>query len=158
MFKILILGIGNPLRSDDGVGWWLATELSREMLRDDVHVIATQQLMPEISELASRAERVLFIDATASGEPGTLEFKQIEPGCLSRHSHELSPAGVLRLAQNLYGRCPTACLLAIAGESFTTGDGLSAKVAAALPRAKAEIACFIDGGGEVEHTSRERGR
>ncbi len=27
MFKILILGIGNPLRSDDGDGWRLATEL-----------------------------------------------------------------------------------------------------------------------------------
>jgi hypothetical protein len=33
-----------------------------------------------------------------------------------------------------------------------------AKVAAALSRVKAEIACFIDRGGEVERTSRERCR
>ena len=152
VFKVLILGIGNPLRSDDGVGWWLASELLHEMRRDDVRVIATQQLMPEISEMASHAERVLFIDATASGEPGTLEFKQITPGCLSRHSHELSPAGVLKLAQDLYGRSPTAFLLTIAGESFGTGDSLSAKVAAALPRAKTEVAHFIEGTREVEGT------
>jgi hydrogenase maturation protease len=145
--RILIVGIGNPLRSDDGVGWYLATELSHEILRDDVHIIATQQLTPEISEMASRAGRVLFIDAAFIGEPGTLKCKQIVPGATSsRHSHELSPAGVLKLAQDLYAHCPPAYLLTIAGEAFSTGDSLSPRVTAALASAKGEILRFIDCG------------
>ncbi len=148
MSRILIVGIGNRLRSDDGVGWYLATELSREMLRDDVHIIATQQLTPEISEMASRAERVLFIDASASGEPGALKSQQIVPATISsHHSHEVSPTEVLKLAQDLYSRCPSAYLLTIGGESFSTGDSLSPSVAAALASAKAEILRFIDCGG-----------
>jgi hydrogenase maturation protease len=148
MSAILIVGIGNPLRSDDGVGWRLATELSRETLRHDVHIIATQQLTPEISEMASRAERVLFIDATPTGKPGGLKCRQIAPRITSnRHSHELSPVGVLHLAQDLYARCPRAYLLTIGGESFDAGDSLSANVVAALAPARAEILRFIDGGG-----------
>lgn len=148
MARILIVGIGNRLRSDDGVGWQLASELLSEIGREDVHIIATPQLTPELAEIASRAQRVLFVDAALQGEPGTLKFSQITPGSLSRHSHELSPAGVLKLAQDLYGRSPRACLLTIAGESFSTGDSLSPTVAAALPKAKMEIARFIEVGEE----------
>lgn len=152
MSHIVIVGIGNPLRSDDGVGWRLATELSREVLCDDVHIIATQQLTPEISEIVSRAERVLFIDAACTGEPGTLKCKQIVPGATSnRHSHELSPIGLLKLAQDLYARCPPAYLLTIGAQSFSTGNSLSPRVAAALVPAKAAILRFIDcSGKEIE--------
>lgn len=146
MSQVLIIGIGNPLRSDDGVGWRLATELSREMLRDDVHIIATQQLTPEISEMASRAERVMFIDASSTSEPGALECSQIFSGAALTQSHELSPVGVLKLAHDLYARCPPAYLFTIGGECFNTGDSLSASVAAALAPAKAEILRFIDRG------------
>ena len=144
MCKILILGIGNTLRSDDGVGCRLADELSRELQSEDVQIIATHQLMPETSEAVSRAERVLFIDATSCGEPGTLELKQIAPGCSSRRTHDLRPPELLQLAQDLYGHYPSAWQLTIAGESFNAGDRLSAKVAAALPSAKAHVANFIN--------------
>jgi len=146
MARILIVGVGNCLRSDDAVGWQLASELAREIVRDDVQVIATQQLTPELAETASRADRVLFVDAAVQGEPGSLKFTEITPGSAGRHSHELSPAGVLKLAQDIYGCSPRAYLLTIAGESFSTGDSLSASVTAAVPGAKAEIARFIDVG------------
>jgi len=150
MIRILIVGIGNPLRSDDGLGWHVARELLHELARglanDDVQVVATQQLMPEISDRASRAELVLFIDAARSGNPGTLKCEQIAPAApASRHSHDLTPAGILKLAQELYGRCPAAYLLTVAGESFVTGDTLSATVAAAIPALNAKIRDFIDG-------------
>jgi len=150
MARILIVGIGNPLRSDDGLGWHVAHELSRELLRDDVQVIATQQLTPEISDSVSRAELVLFIDAAQSGEPGTLRCEQIVPaGAPGRHSHSLSPATVLGMAQELYGRCPPAHLLTIAAESFATGDTLSASVSAAVPALKANV-CSLIGAAKQE--------
>jgi hydrogenase maturation protease len=146
MARILIVGIGNPLRSDDGLGWHVARELARGLVRDDIQVVAAHQLTPEISERASRAELVLFIDAAQSGEPGTLQCEQIVPSAPSgRHSHELTPAGVLQLAQELYGRCPPAYLLTIAAESFDTGDTLSAAVVGALPELKKRIRNFVEG-------------
>ena len=152
MARILIVGIGNPLRSDDGLGWHVARELSLELQRDDIQVVATQQLTPEISELASRADKVLFIDAAHGGEPGALKCAPIVPaGAPGRHSHELSPASVLKLAQELYGRCPPTYLLTIAAESFDTGDILSASVAAGVPALKAQICRLIDcGAGQVD--------
>jgi hydrogenase maturation protease len=150
MVRILIVGIGNPLRSDDGLGWHVARELLRELARglahDDLQVVATQQLTPEISDMASRAELVLFIDAARSGNPGILKCEQITPAApTSRHSHDLSPAGILKLAQDLYGRCPASYILTVAGESFATGDSLSAKVTATIPTLKARLWDFIDG-------------
>ena len=66
--RTLIIGIGNPLRGDDGIGLDVASEFSRELRRDDVQVLATHQLTPELSELVSRADRVFFIDVARSGD------------------------------------------------------------------------------------------
>jgi len=150
MIRFLIVGYGNPLRSDDAVGWHIAQELSRELScelpRDDVQVIATQQLTPEIAEVASRTEQVLFIDAARDGAPGSVKCEPILPASsTSRHSHELSPAAILKLAKDLYGRYPTAQLLTIVGESFETGETMSPSVLAAVPTAMAQVRRLVDG-------------
>lgn len=143
--RTLIIGIGNPLRGDDGLGWDVASELSSELLRDDVQVLATHQLTPELSDLVSRAERVLFIDAARCGEPGTLKCHRVLPVARpARHSHALSPATLLSMAERLYGCCPVAYLLTIAGYSFDTGEPLSAAVSNALPALCAQLHRLID--------------
>jgi len=148
MARVLIVGVGNPLRSDDGLGWHVAQELSRELL-ENTRVIATQQLTPEISEMASHAEVVLFVDAAQSGEPGTLKCNQVVPAsAYGRHSHDLSPATVLKLAEELYGRCPRGYVITVAAQSFADGDTLSPPVKAALPGLKTRIRELIDRGGE----------
>src|SRR5271157_611965 len=145
MLRLLIIGIGNSLQGDDGLGWRLARELSSELVRDNVQIFPTHQLTPEMSEMASRAERVLFIYAARDGKPGTLSCVPLAPSTQSgRHSHVLSPAALLKLAQELYQRCPPAYLLTMAGESFGTGDTLSPAVSAALPLLKAKILQLID--------------
>jgi len=152
VLRLLIIGIGNPLRSDDGLGLHIAHELLGEPLPDSIRVIAAQQLTPELSELASRAEHVLFIDATRVGTPGTLSCEEIHPAAPSgRHSHDLTPATIVQMAQTLYGRCPTAHLLTIVGESFATGDALSPAVTAVLPALKARIRGFIEGEAKEEN-------
>src|SRR5208283_5436391 len=98
MVRILIVGFGNPLRSDDGVGWQVAERLRDELARADVQVVARQQLTPEIADLASRAERVLFVDAARSGKAGSLLCRRVAPSDLpGDYSHELSLAAVLKL-------------------------------------------------------------
>jgi hydrogenase maturation protease len=144
MNRILIVGFGNPLRSDDGLGWHVALELSRELSGNKVHVVAVQQLTPDLAEAASRAELALFVDAAYNREPGSLTCEPIEPAAsVGRYSHELSPAIVLALAKELYGRCPPAHLLTIAGESFETGETMSPSVVAAIPALVERIKQFV---------------
>jgi hydrogenase maturation protease len=47
-FKILLIGYGNTLRNDDGVGVRIA-EIIAEENRPHVQVIATHQLTPELA-------------------------------------------------------------------------------------------------------------
>jgi hydrogenase maturation protease len=146
VLRCLIIGFGNPLRSDDGIGWHVAREFSHEFQRDDVQVIAAHQLTPEMAEAASRAERVLFVDATHKGKPGIVRCEPVAPVARASHfTHELSPASILMLAQELYGHCPPAYLLTVAGESFETGDTMSASVIAAIQPLIKRIRQLVDG-------------
>jgi hydrogenase maturation protease len=134
MLRLLIVGYGNPLRSDDGLGWHVAQQLSLGFSRDDVQIIAVHQLMPEVAEAASRAEQVLFIDAAQEGIPGSFTCTQLSPApSASLHTHKFSPTMILRLARDLYGRCPSAQLFTVTGESFETGETMSPAVVAAIP-------------------------
>jgi hydrogenase maturation protease len=151
MIRLLIIGFGNPLRSDDALGWHIAQELLRGPIPDDVLVVAEHQLTPEMSEIASRAERILFVDAARHGDPGCLKCDQLEPATSSVcHTHDLSPAMVLRLAKDLYGRSPAAHLFTIAGESFETGEAMSPAVLAAIPTLMQQVRKFVDGDRDKE--------
>jgi hydrogenase maturation protease len=57
----LVIGIGNPLRGDDGVGWWLAQRAERWLPPSQLR--AVRQLTPELASDIAAAARVLFIDA-----------------------------------------------------------------------------------------------
>ena len=56
----LVIGIGNPLRGDDGIGWRLAAQLPAG---SGLGVRCRQQLTPELAEELAAVERVLFLDA-----------------------------------------------------------------------------------------------
>ena len=64
MPRVLIVAYGNPLRSDDGVGWVVAEELRRRLASPEVEVLRLQQLLPEVAESLSRADAVIFVDAS----------------------------------------------------------------------------------------------
>lgn len=80
----LVIGIGNPLRSDDGVGWWLARRAERWLPASQLR--AVQQLTPELAADVAAAARVLFIDAwLVPGGSG------LEPTC--KHHYQSHWAG-----------------------------------------------------------------
>lgn len=140
MARILIVGYGNPLRSDDGVGWLAAEELARYLCVPDVEILVRAQLTPEIADDVQHSDSVIFIDATHDGEPGELTFQRITAEAqASSFSHELSPAGLLQLCAQLYGRHPAAFLVSLCGECFDHGEKLSSRVAASFPHLTALV-------------------
>jgi hydrogenase maturation protease len=135
MSRVLVLGYGNPLRGDDGVGWHAAEHLLERSVDLDADVTSCHQLTPELAEPVSKAERVVFIDARVGPTPGTVEVCEVAAGTpeYPTFSHRLDPATLLALAQGLYGRVPEAWILTVTGESFAHTDQLSASVQSSLP-------------------------
>jgi hydrogenase maturation protease len=140
MPRVLILGYGNPLRSDDGLGWQAAVQLFRNNKSPDVEVLPCHQLTPELADPISKAATVLFIDCSKKGTPGEFRCEELywQTGSVS-YTHDLSPGALLDLASQLYGCCPRAYLLTICGECFVTGDTLSPIVSEQLPKLKERV-------------------
>jgi hydrogenase maturation protease len=139
---MLVIAIGNPSRGDDALGP-LAAERIEAMNLPDVEVLVDFQLQVEHSlDLAGR-RCVLFIDASASlDEPYVLA--PVEPRCdASFTSHALAPSAVLFNFQQLIGEPPPAWVLAIRGQSFELGEGLSAPAAQALDAALVEVHAWL---------------
>ncbi len=140
MPRVLIVAYGNPLRSDDGVGWVVADDLRRTLASPEVEVLQLLQLLPEVAESLSHAETVIFVDASCDGEPGELGCRRVTPPPAKTHfTHQLSPAELLGLARQLYGATPRAFCVSLTGECFEHGEGLSKGVAARLRQLASKV-------------------
>ena len=140
MARILVLGYGNPLRSDDGLGWQVAVQLFRTNQSAEVEVLPCHQLTPELAEPISKAATVLFIDCAKDQAPGEFRCEEIHWQRESvSFTHDLSPKALLDLASQLFGSSPRAFLLTICGECFATGEALSPCVSRQIPKLKARI-------------------
>jgi hydrogenase maturation protease len=122
--NLLVIGYGNTLRSDDGVGPRTA-EAVAAMRFDGVETLSCHLLTPELAEPISRAEAVVFVDA-AVDEPREVRLRLLEPAATSRFpGHAADPAVLLALARDVYGHTPRAWLLTIPAENTAIGEALS---------------------------------
>ena len=155
----LIIGYGNVLRSDDGVGWHIAERLANDPRFDDVTVLQRHQLTPELSLDVSRADVVALVDASQGRAAGmfTIERVAASENAVTTWSHRLEPATLLTLAQELYGHAPEVYLVSVGVASLDVGDSLSPALEAALPRvvdALAELLAPRTGQQQVADGSR----
>jgi len=142
-----VIGYGNPLRADDGAGWHVAQQLATD-LPNDVDVISTHQLTPELAEPISRAGLVVFVDADVGGEPGHVDCRLVTPagdGTVT-FSHDIDPPALLELTCLMYGSCPAGVVISIAGRDFGYGIGLSPAVQAAIPVAVRRVQVLLADG------------
>ena len=133
MRRVLVVGYGNPLRGDDGLGWH-AAEALRPVL-PEAEILTVHQLTPELAEPASRADLVIFLDAAEGGAPGEWREEPAggPPDASRAFTHHITPPTLIAAAGTLYGHAPEAVLFSMTGESFDFREGLSATVARALP-------------------------
>ncbi len=130
---LLIIGIGNSLRRDDGAGLYLARDLANawQVAGRGVQVIETHQLVPEIAEVIAAADivAVLFVDAAVDEATLAAGVCRLEPLADDDTSpslgHHLGPATLLLYASQLFDRRPPAWLLRVPGRDFDHGEGLS---------------------------------
>jgi len=135
MKPILVIGCGNPLRSDDGVGRHAARQIAATVSHKDVAVLVRHQLTPDLAEPVHKSRFVIFIDASCADPPGKIRSRRLVPeaalpGLLMHH---LTPAGLLACAKAIYGNCPPAVLYSVGAKCFKFDEALSDKVYRSLP-------------------------
>jgi len=143
--RTLIVGYGNTLRRDDGIGVVAALHLFDTLPADTVTVVHCRQLMPELAESLADVDIAVFIDASAGAPPGRVAVIALErnDALPEGFTHRFEPPALLALAHQLYGRRPRAFLISVCGQSFDLGEGLSDVVTAALPQVMHEVQRLI---------------
>jgi len=133
----VIVGAGNAFRGDDGVGLVAARRL-RQALSGDIRVLDKEGDFASLLDDWQGAEVVIVVDATSSGRvSGTIQrydaHERALPSGFSRSStHSFGVAEAIELARAL-GRLPARVVVfGIEGDDFTSGEGLSPDVDAAV--------------------------
>ncbi len=118
----LVIGIGNPLRGDDGAGLMACRLLHR--LWPSLNCITVHQLVPELAETVQQYEQVLFVDAAVGqSEVQITPVSTATPPASS--GHHISPYLVIALTAGLYGKTVKGLQCSIPAFHFHTGAPLS---------------------------------
>jgi hydrogenase maturation protease len=134
--RLLVIGYGNELRRDDGVGPRAARAVAAWQL-PGVEGVAAHQLTPELAERIGQAERVVFVDA---GQDDVVLTRSIEPSRTAQVlGHTGEPRELLALAEALNGRRPEAWLITLPAPELSFGEGLSAAAEHGLAEALRQI-------------------
>jgi hydrogenase maturation protease len=123
----LVIGYGNLLRSDDGVGQLVAEEVENWGL-SHVRSRALHQLTPELVDDIAKSEVVIFVDAIAAHLKLTSDIT-LEPVESNETEiiigHKSDPQSLIVFAKALYGKTPIAYQILIPGVNFSFGEKLS---------------------------------
>lgn len=143
---ILVLGLGNTLLSDDGVGVHVVTSLQQTTRHDDNIIFVDGgtiglNLLPDVEA----ANGLILVDASEIGAaPGTVATFEgaamdAQLGGKKRTPHEVAAFDLIATA-SLLGRCPQLrALVAVQPQSVTWGLEPTAPVAAAIPAAERAV-------------------
>jgi hydrogenase maturation protease len=144
----LIVGIGNPLRGDDGLGWAVAEQLSRNS-QPGYAIHTVYQLTPELAQQMADARLVVMIDASHEGVPGELRIRALptsaQPSAVG--THYSTPEELAALTTALYGHCPPVVVVSMTGADFSLREQFSEIVAQQLPLLCAAVREVCAGGG-----------
>lgn len=122
---LLIFGYGNPSRGDDAIAPQLLSRLEALQL-SGVELVTDFQLQVEHALDLEGRELALFIDASVSGAAPYVFSRLLPQQDRSYTSHEMSPAAVLQVYQQIHPEAPPASYqLAVRGEFFDLGEPLS---------------------------------
>ena len=121
---ILVIGYGNTLRRDDGVGPKVADAVAALAL-PGVRALACPLLTPELADPISRARVAIFVDAAVDA-PLEVQLRILAPAGSSQiMAHAANPATMLALARDAFGHAPEAWWLTIPVADLGVGEELS---------------------------------
>ncbi len=138
----LIIGLGNTLRGDDGLGCLVVEEIDHEAARLglSVRALVLPQLHVSLVSEFARADRVVIVDARIDGGETLVTTQRVEaadgPVSASHSSHSVGIPLLLRITRDWYGASPSCHVVAAQGYDFAIGLGLSAGALVAAQAAR----------------------
>jgi len=137
--QTLVLGLGNPILRDDGIGPRIARELEGNLI-ENVTVMEASLAGLNLLDLLVGYDRVIIVDAikTSKGKPGRIYRLGIDDFGFTRHAtstHDVNLATALELGKKLGLALPRKInILAIeVAETDHFGEELTPEVAEAIP-------------------------
>ncbi len=150
MFSWRVIGLGNPLRGDDGIGCRVVRELERLALPADIDLVDGGAGGMNIMPLFEGTRALLLVDAVdVGGSPGTIvrfDKDQLLAGVDARariSGHGNNVCQMLQLATAL-GMLGEVVLLGVQIGRTDYETGLSEPVAAALPELLDQVKMILD--------------
>lgn len=158
--SVLILGIGNYDRQDDGVAWHILCGIAQkvgqsvpespytdEFERSDAypHLLFDLQLYPEMVDILKEYQVICFVDAHTGAIPDELQMVSIEPQYEnSPLTHHMNPQSLLSLAQTVNGTVPAAMLVSVRGFFFGFEQSLSQRTSDLAQEAVTRIMDWLE--------------
>ena len=139
--RIMVLGVGNELLSDEGLGIHFLKYLMQEDLPENVELLEGGTAGLELIGLVQETDFLIVVDAlNANTTPGELfRFKpqdlKIFPDMFKVSFHQVGILEVLTTA-NILGRAPETLIYGVQPKSLDWGMELSPEITAVLPRLK----------------------
>ncbi|MCX8205222.1 MAG: hydrogenase maturation protease [Candidatus Nezhaarchaeota archaeon] len=137
--KVIVVGLGNVLMGDEGVGVRAAEALSRLHLPPTITVYPAGTPSLALLHLIEGSEKVVLIDAVKlGGKPGTVYRFNFDPLLFKDESplsmHGLDAVAALRLAVNT-GMAPREIVvIGVEPKQTRLGEALSNEVEASIPK------------------------
>lgn len=143
---MLVIGVGNDLRTDDGAGRRVVEAVERLAL-PGVEVRSQAQLTPELAEAVAGRRLVVFVDADV--DVARVTVAEVAPDRSSRTvmAHHGHPGGVLALVEAIGEQPATAVLVSIPAEDLSMGLELSRRTASAVAEAVDRVRDLVAGAG-----------
>lgn len=144
---VLVVGYGNQLRGDDGLGPGAAALLAEDPRLRGAHVLARHQLTPELAADFAEAKLVILIDVNVEDEAGAVSVRRLDgttaPSSGPGSSHHSSPADLAALAGELWGASPAVFIVSVGAASLEVDEGLSAPVRESLPAVVEAVVAIV---------------
>jgi len=134
-----VLGIGNPMHGDDGIGPRVVEQLRQLGLPVEVEALDAGAAGFDLLNWLNGPQRVIIVDAADVGlEAGqfarfTTEQVELKGAAEGAGSHQTGLAEVLALARALERPLPEIVVFGVQPGSLEWGMGLTAEVEAAVP-------------------------
>jgi hydrogenase maturation protease len=142
--RVVVIGVGNALRGDDGAGLAVAEEV-RARSAETVEVRICEEEPSRLIDALGDADVAIIADAVSTGAAGGTVHRfdasavALPARELRSSTHALGISETLELARAL-GRLPQQTVVfGIEGLDFTAHEGLTPTVAEGVARAAAEV-------------------
>ena len=147
--KILVVGYGNTLRGDDGLGPFIVAGLQDVAAwgEVDAQTVVLPQLDVTLAAAMHEVTLVIFVDARDDADEESVKVQRVFPTAtplnLRHTSHSLGIPDLLRMALDWFGSRPACYAVMPKGYDFSLSENISPNAQRTARQARSKIVEII---------------